>query len=215
MQQALLPILEGVKVEVALSGRSRMSSSTESVFIDTSNILFICGGAFPALENIIRSRLAHHMRMGFVQEDQKPSVDERNILCLANAEDLEEFGLIPEFIGRMQVKEVLQPLSVDTFRRILTDPEDAIVKQCQKLFDYDGIELVFEDSALDYLAEKASACRTGARVLREVMEETLERVMYDAPSAETLKCIIITREFASGTAEEPDAVYGGQKTWAG
>ena len=213
VQQALLPLLEGAKVEVALSGKNKMSpSSTASVFIDTTNILFICGGAFPALEDIIQSRITHHTRVGFVAEDQESHDISKceNILRLATTEDLQEFGLIPEFIGRAPVMEALEPLSVDTLRRILTDPEDAIVRQYQKLFAYDEIDLIFEDAALDYLAEKASACGTGARALRKVMEDALKRVMYDAPSADELERIIITREFVSGRTQEPDAVYRGR-----
>lgn len=213
VQQALLPILEGAKVEVALSGKSKMSpSSTASVMIDTTNILFICGGAFPALGDIVRSRLTHHARVGFVAEDQDSHElsENENFLRLATTEDLQAFGLIPEFIGRVPVREALEPLSVDTLRRILTDPEDSIVRQYQKLFAFDEIDLEFEDAALDYLAEKASACGTGARALRGVMEEALEHVMYDAPSAGNLERIIITREFVSGKTEEPDTVYGGR-----
>lgn len=205
VQQALLPIIEGSKIEITLSKTGGMPSRESSVFIDTTNILFICGGAFPALKDIIWARITKHARMGFMPHDtpaEKMKADD-NLYRHATTEDLQMFGLIPEFIGRVPVWEALNPLSVETLRRILNEPKDSIVSQYRKLFNYDGIDLSFETEALDYLAEKAYRYGTGARALRGVMEEALERLMYDAPDDETIEKICITREYVSGEAALP------------
>lgn len=205
VQQALLPIIEGTRIEVS-TGKSRNTSSHEgSVFIDTSNILFICGGAFPALEDIIHTRMMKGIRMGFVREnfDKGLLAEGESAYQYVTTEDLQEFGLIPEFIGRIPIREVLAPLTVDTLRKILTEPVDSIVSQYRKLFAYDDIDLSFESEALDFLAEKAFDCGTGARALRGVMEDALKKVMYDTPSDYSVKKICITNEYVRGTAALP------------
>lgn len=204
VQQALLPILEGATVEIPLNRNKSMSLQSSSVLIDTTNILFICGGAFPALEDIIRARLTKHARIGFVSEDtEDPLIKESNLYKYVTTEDLQAFGLIPEFIGRVPILEALEPLDVNTLRKILVEPKDSIVNQYRKLFDYDGIDLSFETEALDYLAEKAGKCGTGARALRGVMEEALERIMYDAPSDQSIEKICVTQAYVKGEDSAP------------
>jgi ATP-dependent Clp protease ATP-binding subunit ClpX len=210
VQQALLPIIEGASVTVNMKKEAGMMGGLGSIVtVDTTNILFICGGAFPDMDNIIRARLNKNSRMGFSPSPaRREEIDEKNLLRMIEPEeDLKEFGLIPEFIGRIPVCVSLEALDADTLRRILTEPKDSIVRQYRKLFAYDEVDLVFENSALDAIAEKATERHCGARSLRSILESVLRDAMYDAPSDDNISQICITREYVMGESQKPRIVY--------
>lgn len=197
VQQALLPIIEGSKVIVPV-GRGEKATKIE---IDTTNILFVCGGAFPDITAIIRKRLLQGERpaIGFGAAIEDIMLDEEDILMKVNNDDLREFGLIPEFLGRLPILAALHELSVDTLKKILFEPEDSIVNQFQTMFAYDGVSLQFEDGALDVIAEKAKKAGTGARSLRKAMEELLAELQFEIPGS-PYKEVTISRGFAEGNA---------------
>ncbi len=197
VQQALLPIIEGSKVIVPV-GRGEKATKIE---IDTTNILFVCGGAFPDITAIIRKRLLQGERpaIGFGAAIEDITLDEEDILMKVNNDDLREFGLIPEFLGRLPILAALHELSVDTLKKILFEPEDSIVNQFQTMFAYDGVSLQFEDEALDVIAEKAKKAGTGARSLRKAMEELLTELQFEIPGS-PYKEVTISRGFAEGNA---------------
>jgi len=197
VQQALLPIIEGSKVIVPV-GRGEKATKIE---IDTTNILFVCGGAFPDITAIIRKRLLQGERpaIGFGAAIEDITLDEEDILMKVNNDDLREFGLIPEFLGRLPILAALHELSVDTLKKILFEPEDSIVNQFQTMFAYDGVSLQFEDGALDVIAEKAKKAGTGARSLRKAMEELLTELQFEIPGS-PYKEVTISRGFAEGNA---------------
>lgn len=193
VQQALLPILEGTKVTVTISSGMNDSAKVE---VDTSNILFIVGGAFPDLENIIRRRLAGKSTIGFTGESKQDVKD--NVMLKATTDDLKEFGLIPEFLGRLPVITALEELDVATLKKILTEPKDSIVYQYQKLFSVDFVQLTFDDDALTVIAEKAKEKGTGARSLRGLLEDLLLDLMYEIPDKKDVREILITVDFVEG-----------------
>lgn len=192
VQQALLPIIEGSKVMVPVGTKG---STQYKIEVDTTNILFVCGGAFPDMEPMIKRRLDGASAIGFSANGNRMDAPEDNILMHTTNEDLKAFGLIPEFLGRLPVLTTLEELSVDTLKKILFEPEDSIVKQFQTLFEYDGVELDFEDEVLTMLAEKAKEKGTGARSLRNAMEELLLDLQYQIPDSGIRK-VVITKEFA-------------------
>ena len=197
VQQALLPIIEGSKVMVPIGGKGGVQHKIE---VDTTNILFVCGGAFPDMEPMIKSRLSGTSTIGFSVGDATASdAPTENILTYTTNADLKAFGLIPEFLGRLPVLTTLEELSVDTLKKILFEPEDSIVKQFQTLFAYDGVELTFEDEVLTMLAEKAKENGTGARSLRNAMEELLLDLQFQVPDSGIRK-LVITKEFAGDPA---------------
>lgn len=203
VQQALLPILEGTKVDVfpPTAAAEKITMGTASkVTVDTSNILFICGGAFPDVEKIIKKRLgvASGSEIGFMTDDKEEKTDSENIMSNIKTDDLKEFGLIPEFLGRLPVITTLDALDVKTLKEILYVPKDSIVSQYQKLFNYDEINLVFDDDALEAIAKKAKEIGTGARSLRSIMEELLLELMYEMPSADDIGEIRITGGYVEG-----------------
>ena len=182
VQQALLPIIEGSVVSVQTGGSQ---GNPIKVDVDTTNILFVCGGAFPDMEEIIRKRMAGRTSIGFGSaltkgESETPVT---NLLMNTTNDDLKEFGFIPEFIGRLPVLATLEELTVDTLRQILFEPEDSIVSQFRALFKFDGVELEIDEEALTAIAERAKEEGTGARSLRKIMEDVLLELQFSVPGS--------------------------------
>ena len=198
VQQGLLKLLEGAEVEVPVGAGSK-NAMVPLTTINTKNILFICGGAFPDIEDIIKARLNKQAAIGF-RADLKDKYDkDPNLLKQVTIEDLREFGMIPEFLGRLPVIYTLDALDKDMMIQILKEPKNAILKQYQKLLSLDEVDLQFDDSAYEAIAEKAMEKKTGARALRAIIEEFMLDIMYQIPRDDNIGRVTITGDYIRGT----------------
>jgi len=198
VQQGLLRLLEGADVEVPVGAMSK-NAMVPLTTVNTRNILFICGGAFPDLEEIIKQRLHKTTSIGYGAELKDKFDKDKDILSKVSIEDLKKFGMIPEFIGRLPVIYTLSALSKEMLVKILKEPRNAILKQYAKLLELDEVKLEFDDGALEAIAEKALERDTGARALRSIIEEFMLDIMYEIPKDDNIGRVVITREYIEGT----------------
>ena len=194
VQQGMLKLLEGAEVEVPV-GASSKNAMVPMTTVNTKNILFICGGAFPDLEEIIKERLNKEASIGF-KADLKDKYDkEENLLQQVTVDDIRKFGMIPEFLGRLPILFALEALSEDMLVRILKEPKNAIIKQYQKLLEFDEVKLEFEEGALRAIARKAKEKKVGARALRAIIEEFMLDIMYEIPKDDNIGMVTITEDY--------------------
>jgi len=198
VQQGMLRLLEGADVEVPVGANSK-NAMVPLTTINTRNILFICGGAFPDLEEIIKQRLKKQTSIGFNAELKDRFDKEKNIISQVTVEDLKKFGMIPEFLGRLPVIYTLDALDKSMMVKILKEPKNAILKQYQKLLELDEVRLEFDDDALEAIAEKAMKKDTGARALRAIIEDFMLDIMYEIPKDDNIGRVTITRAYIEGT----------------
>ena len=210
VQQGMLKLLEGSEVEVPV-GASSKNAMVPMVTVNTRNILFICGGAFPDLENIIKERLNKQASIGFYADLKDKYDNDPHLLEKVSVDDLRTFGMIPEFIGRLPIIFTLDGLTEDMLVKILREPKNAILKQYQKLLALDEVKLEFDDGALHAIAAKAMEKKTGARALRAILEEYMLDIMYEIPKDDSIGQVIITRGYIEGTGG-PTILLRGQET---
>lgn len=209
VQQGMLKLLEGSDVEVPVGANSK-NAMVPLTTVNTRNILFICGGAFPGLEQIIKERLNKQSSIGFIADLKDKYDHDKNLLSKVTVEDLRNFGMIPEFLGRLPVICTLQSLDREMFVKILKEPRNAILKQYQKLLALDEVKLEFDDGALHAIAAKAMEKDTGARALRAILEEYMLDIMYEIPKDDSIGEVIITKEYIEGTGG-PQILLRGQE----
>lgn len=213
VQQGMLKLLEGAEVEVPV-GASSKNAMVPMTTVDTKNILFICGGAFPELEEIIKERLNKEASIGFKADLKDKYDNEENLLCKVTVDDIRKFGMIPEFLGRLPILFSLEALTEDMLVRILQEPKNAILKQYKKLLAMDEVDLVFEEGALHAIARKAKEKKVGARALRAIIEDFMLDIMYEIPKDDNIGRVTITEDYVEkkggpliemrGVAELPD-----------
>ena len=198
VQQGMLKLLEGSEIEVPVGANSK-NAMVPLTTVNTRNILFICGGAFPDLENIIKERLNKQASIGFYADLIDKYDNDPHLLEKVTVEDIRAFGMIPEFIGRLPIIFTLEGLSEDMLVKILKEPKNAILKQYQKLLELDEVKLEFEEEALHAIAAKAMEKKTGARALRAILEEYMLDIMYEIPKDDSIGQVIITKDYIEGT----------------
>lgn len=198
VQQGMLKLLEGAEIEVPVGANSK-NAMVPLTTINTKNILFICGGAFPDLEEIIKQRLNKGTSIGYGAQLKDKYDKEKNILSRVTVEDIRKFGMIPEFLGRMPIICTLEGLTKEMLVKILREPKNAILKQYQKLLELDEVKLLFDEGALEAIAEKAMEKDTGARALRAIIEEFMLDIMYEIPKDDNIGKVTITREYIENT----------------
>ncbi|MDR0220717.1 MAG: ATP-dependent Clp protease ATP-binding subunit ClpX, partial [Lachnospiraceae bacterium] len=197
VQQGMLKLLEGAEIEVPVGANSK-NAMVPLATINTRNILFICGGAFPDLDEIVKQRLKQQTGIGFNAELKDKFDKVKNIHSQVTAEDLKKFGMVPEFIGRLPVVFTLDALTEDMLARILSEPKNAILKQYQKLLELDEVQLVFNQDAIAAIAKKAMEKDTGARALRAIIEEFMLDIMFEIPKDDNIGRVVITKEYIEG-----------------
>lgn len=197
VQQGMLKLLEGAEVEVPVGANSK-NAMVPLTTVNTRNILFICGGAFPDLDDIIKQRLMKKMSIGYEADLKDKFNNDKDLIKKVTIEDLKKFGMIPEFLGRLPIIYTLDALDKDMYIKILKEPKNAILKQYQKLLALDEVDLEFDDGALEAIAEKAMEKDTGARALRAIIEEFMLDIMYEIPKDENIGRVTITKEYIEG-----------------
>ena len=200
VQQGMLKLLEGSDVEVPVGATSK-NAMVPQVTVSTKNILFICGGAFPELDEIIKERLNQQSSIGFAADLKDKYDEDPNLLQQLTLEDLRNFGMIPEFLVRLPIIFSLENLTKDMLVKIMKEPRNAILKQYQALFSLDEVELEFTDEAVEEVAKKSFERKTGARGLRSILEAVMNEVMYEIPSDDTIAKCVITKDAVDGTAK--------------
>ena len=198
VQQGMLKLLEGADVEVPIGSNSK-NAMVPLETINTNNILFICGGAFPDLDEIIKQRLRKQTSIGFNAELKDKFDKRKDILSEVKTEDIKKYGLIPEFIGRLPVVYTMEGLTKEMLVKILKEPKNALIKQYQKLLSMDEVKLEFDDEALELIAERAYEKDTGARALRSIVEELMLDIMYEIPKDKNIGRVVITKSYIEGT----------------
>lgn len=211
VQQGMLKLLEGSDVEVPVGANSK-NAMVPLTTVNTSNILFICGGAFPDLAEVIRERLNKQASIGFQAELRDKYDKDKNILDKVTVEDLRKFGMVPEFLGRLPIIFTLQELDRDMLVQILKEPKNAILKQYKKLLAMDEVKLSFDDGALEAIADKALEKETGARALRAILEEYMLDIMYEIPKDDSIGEVVITGEYINHTGG-PRILLRGQESF--
>lgn len=197
VQQGLLKLLEGSEVEVPVGANSK-NAMVPLTTINTKNILFICGGAFPDLDKIIKERLNQKSSMGFAADLKDKYDNDEKLLSKVTIEDIRNFGMIPEFLGRMPIVCTMDKLDIEMLKTILIQPKNAILKQYKKLLELDEVELIFDDSAIEAIAKKALERKTGARALRAILEDFMLDIMYEIPKDDNIGRVTITGDYIEG-----------------